>query len=277
MVDTVRDAGQTGPLLVRQTLVTASKGMVVGDNPVPLPRPRGPSCEAREDDHRGLDPEQNRHAGQNSAQDAHQSVPYAHYFVPDTAKLRSVRLFSNTRIYERIGGLYDASLGFWSREVRRQGARALDLREDERLLIVGVGTGMELEHLPAWVRGVGVDLSAGMLERAHRRRAELGMRGMELRVMDARTLDFPDESFDAVYLPLVLTVVEDGARVFAEAARVAAPGGRLVVADRFWPEGRSCPPVIRRKGVPQGQHSGPPRTARPFLLASVPCNRTSRD
>ena len=71
------------------------------------------------------------------------------------------------------------------------------------------------------------------------------MRGMELRVMDARTLDFPDESFDAVYLPLVLTVVEDGARVFAEAARVAAPGGRLVVADRFWPEGRSCPPVIR--------------------------------
>jgi phosphatidylethanolamine/phosphatidyl-N-methylethanolamine N-methyltransferase len=181
----------------------------------------------------------------NSAQDAHQSVPYAHYFVPDTAKLRSVRLFSNTRIYERIGGLYDASLGFWSREVRRQGARALDLREDERLLIVGVGTGMELEHLPAWVRGVGVDLSAGMLERAYRRRAELGMRGMELRVMDARTLDFPDESFDAVYLPLVLTVVEDGAQVLAEAARVAAPGGRLVVADRFWPEGRSRPLVAR--------------------------------
>ena len=103
---------------------------------------------------------------------------------------------------------------------------------------------MELEHLPAWVRGVGVDLSPGMLERAHRRRAKLGMRDLDLRVMDARTLDFPDESFDAVYLPLILTVVEDGARVFAEAARVAAPGGRLVVADRFWPEGRSRPAVV---------------------------------
>ena len=129
-----------------------------------------------------------------------------------------MRLFSNTRIYDRVGGLYDAALGFWSREVRRQAAGALDLRKDERLLIIGVGSGMELEHLPAWVRGVGVDLSAGMLERAHRRRAELGMHDLDLRVMDARTLDFPYESFDAGYLPLILTVVEDGARVFAEAA-----------------------------------------------------------
>lgn len=71
------------------------------------------------------------------------------------------------------------------------------------------------------------------------------MRDLDLRVMDARTLDFPDESFDAVYLPLILTVVEDGARVLAEAARVAAPGVRIVVADRFWPEGRSRPAVIR--------------------------------
>jgi ubiquinone/menaquinone biosynthesis C-methylase UbiE len=156
-----------------------------------------------------------------------------------------VRLFSNIRIYDRVGGIYDASLGFWSREVRRQAAGALDLRKDERLLIVGVGTGMELEHLPAWVRGVGVDLSPGMLERAHRRRAEFGMHDLDLRVMDARKLGLSDESFDAVYLPLILTVVEDGAQVFAEAARVAAPGGRIVVADRFWPEGRYRPAVVR--------------------------------
>lgn len=156
-----------------------------------------------------------------------------------------MRLFSNTRIYDRVGGLYDAALGLPSREVRRQAAGALDLREGERLLVVGVGTGMELEHLPAWVRGAGVDLSAGMLARARRRRAEFGMQDLDLRVMDARALDFPDESFDAVYLPLILTVVEDGAQVFAEAARVAAPGGRIVVADRFWPEGRPRPAAAR--------------------------------
>ena len=71
------------------------------------------------------------------------------------------------------------------------------------------------------------------------------MSEMDLAVMDARTLAFSDNTFDAVYLPLILTVVEEGARVFAEAARVAVPGGRIVVADRFWPEGRSRPPVAR--------------------------------
>jgi len=156
-----------------------------------------------------------------------------------------MRLFSNIRIYEWISGLYDVTLGFWSREVRRQAAEALDLREGERLLIIGVGTGMELEYLPPWVRGTGVDLSAGMLRRARRRRAELGMLDLDLRVMDARMLAFPDEAFEAVYLPLVLTVVEDGARVLAEAARVVVPGGRLVIADRFWPEGRPRPAAAR--------------------------------
>ena len=63
------------------------------------------------------------------------------------------------------------------------------------------------------------------------------MSDIDLRMMDARTPDFPDDSFDAVYLPLILTGVE--------AARVAGPGGRLVVADRFWPEWRSRPPVAR--------------------------------
>ena len=156
-----------------------------------------------------------------------------------------MRLFSNIRVYERIGGLYDATLGFWSREVRRQAAGALDLRKNERLLIVGVGTGMELAYLPAGLRGAGVDLSAGMLRRARQRRAEYGMRNLELRVMDARALEYPDESFDAVYLPLILTVIEDGSRVLAEAERVTVPGGRLVIADRFWPEDRSRPVVVR--------------------------------
>ena len=155
------------------------------------------------------------------------------------------RIFSNLRVYDHVGGLYDATLGFWSRKVRKRAADALALREGERLLIIGVGTGMELEHLPSGIQGTGVDLSAGMLQRARRRRAEFGMRSLDLRVMDARALDFPDASFEVIYLPLIVTVVEDGAQVLAEAARVVKPGGRLVVADRFWPEERFRPLIAR--------------------------------
>lgn len=61
----------------------------------------------------------------------------------------------------------------------------------------------------------------------------------DLHRMDAQKLEFPDESFDAVYLPLILAVVPDGARAFSEAARVARPGARVVVVDKFWPEGMS--------------------------------------
>lgn len=166
------------------------------------------------------------------------------------------RLFSNIRVYERVGGIYDATLGFWSREVRREAAEALGLLPGERLLIVGVGTGMELPYLPRYLEGVGVDLSEGMLRRARRRRAELHMTGLSLRVMDARSLSFPDgepgedrdseaSGFEAAYLPLIVTVVPDGSRVLAEAARVTKPGGRIVIADRFWPEGRSRSGLVR--------------------------------
>ena len=167
MLDTARDAGQTGPLLAHRSpaMASGSVGTVISRNPIPLtavfkfsmgspakpgnttirapiPKKAAPStpkkCAIRPSIRT---PFPLRAAFQRS------SGWRVHYFAPDTTKLRPVRLFSNIRIYERIGGLYDASLGFWSREVCRQAAGALDLREDERLLTLGVGTGMELEFL----------------------------------------------------------------------------------------------------------------------------------
>ncbi|MDP9425546.1 MAG: class I SAM-dependent methyltransferase [Actinomycetota bacterium] len=99
--------------------------------------------------------------------------------------------------------------------------------------------------MPRGPRGLGVDLSDGMLRRARARKAELGMPNFELRKMDAQDLDLPDESFDAVYLPLIVTVAPDGPRVLAEAACVAKPGACLVVVDKFWPEGRPRPAPLR--------------------------------
>ncbi len=156
---------------------------------------------------------------------------------------------SNINVYDRTGFLYDAVIGPISREARDRAVVNLNLPPEGRLLIAGVGSGLDLPHLPSGVRGVGVDLSDGMLRRARKRRAGLGMPCFELRKMDARSLDLPDESFDAVYLPLIVTVAPDGPGVLTEAARVTKPGARLVILDRFWPEDRPRPAAVRRAGA----------------------------
>ncbi len=151
---------------------------------------------------------------------------------------------SNTYYYNRVGALYAAIIGPVSGGFRDRAAGSLGLPPDGRLLIVGVGSGLDLAHFPPETRGVGVDLSDGMLRRAKRRRAERGMRAFELRRMDAQALAFPDASFDAVYLPLIVTVADDRARVLAEAARVAKPGARVVILDKLWPEEKGRPTLV---------------------------------
>lgn len=152
---------------------------------------------------------------------------------------------SNIRVYDRVGSLYDAIIGPATGSFRRRAVASLNLKSAHRLLISGIGTGLDLPLLPRDIKGAGVDLSEGMLRRARERRERLGMRDFDLRRMNAQNLEFPDASFDAVYLPLIAAVADDGARVLAEASRVAKPGARIVVVDKFWPEDWARPSVAR--------------------------------
>ncbi len=56
---------------------------------------------------------------------------------------------------------------------------------------------------------------------------------VELRQMDARSLEFPDNHFDTVAAMHVLSVVPEPERVMAEIARVLKPGGQVVIANHF--------------------------------------------
>jgi phosphatidylethanolamine/phosphatidyl-N-methylethanolamine N-methyltransferase len=124
---------------------------------------------------------------------------------------------------------------------RRHSIGLLELRPEERLLIIGCGTGADLPHLPEGIEVLATDLTPAMLRqaKAHARH------GIEFRVMDGMALDLPDESFDAAILHMVLEVIPDPARCLREAARVLRPGGRLAVFDKFVPEGRRLGPLKR--------------------------------
>lgn len=151
----------------------------------------------------------------------------------------------NRRIYRLWAPVYDAFFTRVFDRPRRRAIELLDLQPGERLLIPGIGTGLDLPYIPAGVSVVGTDISPEMLDKA---RPKADDRAVTLLEMDAQALEFPDASFDAVLLNLILSVVPDGAIAFREAWRVLKPGGRGVILDKFLPEDSALTPGRRLVG-----------------------------
>ena len=100
------------------------------------------------------------------------------------------------------------------------------------LLDLGTGTGRILEMFGTDLeRGLGIDLSLDMLLLARARIERAGLRHCSVRQGDIYDLAVPAGSFDVVIIHQVLHFLDDGGRAIREAARVLAPGGRLLVVD----------------------------------------------
>jgi phosphatidylethanolamine/phosphatidyl-N-methylethanolamine N-methyltransferase len=142
----------------------------------------------------------------------------------------------NKFIYRLWSPVYDPLFDrFFVRGARRRSIGVLGLQRGERVLIPGVGTGVDLPLLPEGVCVLGIDLSPDMLAQA-RRKLPLPGREIELREGDAQAQQAAPGSFDAAILHLILSVAPDGAACFREAVRALRPGGRIVIFDKFAPE-----------------------------------------
>ena len=137
------------------------------------------------------------------------------------------------RVYEKLSSVYDLTFGPTLHPGRLQALDRMAIRPGSSVLEVGVGTGINLKLYPRTCHITGVDLSAPMLEKAQERIVKNGLRNCRVIEMDAAALTFPDNSFDIVYAPYVISVVPDPVAVVREMRRVCKPGGRIVVLNHF--------------------------------------------
>ncbi|UOR12108.1 class I SAM-dependent methyltransferase [Halobacillus amylolyticus] len=96
--------------------------------------------------------------------------------------------------------------------------------------------------LPDHINIVGIDISEGMLARAKEKRPNAET---QLMLMNAEQLDFKNESFDVVVLHLILSVVEHPNQALMEALRVVKQDGRILIFDKFLPNGQN-PSIVRK-------------------------------
>lgn len=137
------------------------------------------------------------------------------------------------RVYGVLARVYDGFFDWALGPGRRYAVSRLMPRAGERILEVGVGTGLTLPLYPAGCEVVGIDISEPMLDRARARLTDLRHASVVLERMDARAIAFEEGHFDKVLAPYVISVVPDPSEVMAEIVRVCRPGGTVIVVNHF--------------------------------------------
>jgi phosphatidylethanolamine/phosphatidyl-N-methylethanolamine N-methyltransferase len=140
--------------------------------------------------------------------------------------------------------LYDPLVNSILRNERQRSMELVDIQPGERVLIVGAGTGLDLELIPPGSDISAIDITPAMVKRLQKRATRLGL-AVDATVMDAQNLKYEDDSFDVVIVHFVLAVVPDPVKMMREVSRVLRGTGRVVVLNKFVPDDEKPALVMR--------------------------------
>ncbi|HLI10494.1 MAG TPA: methyltransferase domain-containing protein [Alphaproteobacteria bacterium] len=150
------------------------------------------------------------------------------------AALRGIDLASVKFAYRRYASVYDLIFGAVLEPGRQAAIAAVNVHPGQRILEVGIGTGLSLPAYRKDARVIGIDISREMLSKARQRVARLGLAQVEaLLEMDGERMAFADGSFDAVMGMYIVGVTPRPASLLREMQRVCRAGGDIVVINHF--------------------------------------------
>ncbi len=144
-----------------------------------------------------------------------------------------LELDSIKKIYAGYSGVYDALFKRFFYPRIKHAITYMDIKPGDRILDVGVGTGLSLSEFPKHCKVVGIDLSTEMLTKAREKIIENGLDNINVLSMDAMSVGFKDDSFDKVFISHVVSVVPDPYKVMSEVKRVCRKGGQVVIVNHF--------------------------------------------
>ncbi|HSF04899.1 MAG TPA: methyltransferase domain-containing protein [Methylomirabilota bacterium] len=142
------------------------------------------------------------------------------------------------RAYELYAPVYDFIFDWIFAPGRAAAVKHLELRPGDRVLEVGIGTGLNLPLYPPAVRLTGIDISQEMLDKAVERVQTLTMPNVNLKFMDATAMDFGDDEFDKVLATYTISAVPDPVAVLQQMRRVVRANGTIVILNHFRSERR---------------------------------------
>ena len=138
--------------------------------------------------------------------------------------------------YTIYAPFYDTLVGYVANS-RKKSIETLEIRPGDKVLLLGAGTGLDLNIIPKGCSITAIDITPAMIDKIKKRNEKLNHDLIAL-VMDGQKLEFPDNSFDKIILHFVLAVIPNPVNCIKEVERVLKTGGKITVFDKFLPKNR---------------------------------------